>query len=108
MWFGQENLLLVLAVIVGVLIFWRNTLRAREEAIRVSRAACRNHGHQFLDDTVSLARLGFARGAAGWPLLRRTYEFEFSADGHDRFVGSVTMSGFRVDSVYLPEGAREF
>ena len=108
MWFRQESLLIVLAVIAGVLIFWRNTLRAREEAIRVSRAACALQGHQFLDDTVALARLGIARGSAGWPLLRRTYEFEFSADGYDRFVGSVTLSGSRVESVYLPEGAREF
>lgn len=108
MWFRQENLLIVLAVMAGVLIFWRSTLRAREEAIRVSRAACKHRGYQFLDDTVALARLGVARGTAGWPLLRRTYEFEFSADGHDRFVGSVTLSGSRVESVYLPEGSREF
>ena len=108
MWFRQENLLIVLAVIAAVLIFWRNTLRAREEAIRVSRAACTLRGHQFLDDTVALAKLGIVRGTAGWPLLRRTYEFEFSADGHDRYVGSVTLSGSRVESVYLPEGAREF
>jgi len=107
-WIGQENLLLTLAIIGGVLMFWRNTLRAREEAIRVSRAACKNRGHQFLDDTVSLARLGISRGAQGWPLLRRTYEFEFSADGYDRFVGNVVLFGSRVESVYLPEGAREF
>ena len=108
MLFAQENLLLVLAIIAGVLIFWRNTLRAREEAIRVSRAACKTRGHQFLDDTVSLARLGVVLSAQGWPLLRRTYEFEFSADGYDRFVGSVTLFGSRVESVNLPEGAREF
>ena len=108
MWVAQENLLLVLALFAGVLSFWRNTLRAREEAIRVSRAACKNRGHQFLDDTVSLTRLGFGRSAQGWPVLRRTYAFEFSADGHDRFVGSVTLSGSRIESVYLPEGAREF
>ena len=92
-----------------MLAFWRNTLRAREEAIRASRAACKVHGHQFLDDTVSLARLGVARGVQGWPLLRRTYEFEFSVDGFDRIVGSVTLFGTRVESVYLPDGiAREF
>ncbi len=106
MWIGQQDLLLALASIGGVLVFWRNTLRAREQAIRVSRAACKTRGHQFLDDTVSLARLGVARGAQGWPLLRRTYEFEFSAVGYDRFVGSVTLFGTRVESVYLPEGAR--
>lgn len=104
----QENLLLALAIIGAILIFWRNTLRAREEAIRASRAACQTRGHQFLDDTVALSRLGVARGAQGWPVLRRTYDFEFSADGYDRFVGSITLSGSRVESVYLPDGAREF
>lgn len=108
MWIGQQDLLVALAIIGGVLVFWRNTLRAREQAIRVSRAACKARGHQFLDDTVSLARLRIARGSQGWPLLRRTYEFEFSADGYDRIVGSVTLFGARVESVYLPEGAREF
>ena len=108
MWFAQESLLLVLAIIAGVLTFWRNTLRAREEAIRASRAACKTQGHQFLDDTVSLVRLGVVRGEQGWPLFRRTYEFEFSADGYDRFVGSVTLFGSHVESICLPEGAREF
>ncbi len=106
--YPQENLLLALAIIAGVLMFWRNTLRAREEAIRVSRAACKTRGHQFLDDTVSLTRLGVVFGAQGWPGLRRTYEFEFSADGYDRIVGNVTLFGSRVQSVYLPDGAREF
>ena len=107
MWLVPENLIL-LAVLAGVLIFWRSTLRAREEAIRASRAACKVRGHQFLDDTVFLARLGISRGSQGWPLLRRTYEFEFSADGYDRIVGSVIVFGSRVESVYLPEGSREF
>lgn len=107
MWLVPENLIL-LAILAGVLIFWRSTLRAREEAIRASRAACKVRDLQFLDDTVFLARLGISRGRQGWPLLRRTYEFEFSADGFDRIVGSVTVFGARVESVYLPEGAREF
>ena len=48
------------------------------------------------------------QSAQSWLLLRRSYEFEFSADGFDRFVGSVVLVGNRVESVYLPEGAREF
>ena len=47
MWIGQEDLLLALAIIGAVLIFWRNALRAREEAIRVSRAACKARGYNF-------------------------------------------------------------
>ena len=108
MWFREQYLLLLLAVIAAVLFFWRNALSAREEAVRVCRAACRRQGHQLLDDTVSLVRLRIARSGNGWPWLRRTYEFDFSADGHDRLTGSVTLLGARVESIHLPDGAREF
>lgn len=108
MWIREQYLILLLVLIAGVLMFWRNALHAREEAVRVCRAACRRQGHQFLDDTVSLVRLTVARGGGGWPWLRRTYEFDFSVDGHGRLTGSVTLLGARVESIHLPEAAREF
>jgi hypothetical protein len=107
MWFRQETLLLWLAVLGCVLFFWRDTLRAREEAIRVSRSACESRGLQFLDDTVALARLGLGRGDSSWLALRRVYEFEFSSDGLRRHVGSVSVRGSHVESVFLPEDVGE-
>ena len=52
MWIGQENLLLALAIIGAVLIFWRNTLRARDEAVRRDLALASG-----IEDDWILARL---------------------------------------------------
>ncbi len=88
-------------VIVGTALwFWRDSLRARELAVRVARRACDAEGLQFLDDTVALAALRPVL-ERGRPLLRRVYDFEFSRRGNDRQGGSVCMTGARLDTVYL-------
>jgi len=88
-------------VLVGVVAWlWRDSLRARELAARVSRRACDAEGVQFLDDTVALLSLRpvFERGRL---TLRRIYQFEFSRRGDDRASGSVMITGERLDSVFI-------
>lgn len=92
--------LLALVILGAALWFWRDSLRAREAAQQVSRRACQSEGVQFLDETVSLLglRLSLARGRMQ---LKRVYGFEFSRRGDDRQTGSVTLTGARVDSLFL-------
>ena len=92
--------LLALVILGAALWLWRDSLRAREAAARVSRRACESEGVQFLDDTVSMVGMRPTL-AYGRPHLRRIYEFEFSRRGDDRQTGSVTLTGERVDTMYL-------
>lgn len=92
--------LLALVILGAALWLWRDSLRAREAAARVSRRACESEGVQFLDDTVLLVGMRPFM-AHGRPYLRRIYEFEFSRQGDDRQTGSVTLTGERVDTLYL-------
>jgi len=88
-------------VAVGCLLWlWRDSLRARETAARVARRTCDGEGVQFLDDTVALAGLRAVLDY-GRPALRRVYAFEFSRAGNDRHSGSVTVTGARVETVFL-------
>ena len=103
MWIHQETLLLCLVIIAGAVFFWRDALRAREAAVRVSRSACKSRDLQFLDDTVALTRLGVSRSEGGRLAFRRVYEFEFSTDGSRRYPGSVVLRGSHVESVFLPD-----
>jgi len=92
--------LFALVILGAALWLWRDSLRAREAAARVSRRACESEGLQFLDDTVSLAGMRPIL-AYGRPHLKRIYEFEFSRQGDDRHTGRVTLTGERVDTIYL-------
>ena len=88
----------------GVLL-WRNGMRAKELAISTCRRACTSYGVQMLDDTVSLVRITPAIAQGGGLRFRRTYEFELSQTGANRRVGTITLLGNRVETIYLPDDA---
>ncbi|MCU7870718.1 MAG: DUF3301 domain-containing protein [Candidatus Thiodiazotropha sp. (ex Lucinoma borealis)] len=99
--YSTLNLLLILMLLLW---FWRDNLRVRESAIRISRSACKSHGVQFLDQTVALHRLGLRWFRSGLK-LRRVYEFDYSLEGSGRHTGYVVMIGMQNVSLHidLPE-----
>ncbi|MCP5153910.1 MAG: DUF3301 domain-containing protein [Ectothiorhodospiraceae bacterium] len=92
--------LLALAVVV---IAWRDSMRAREHAMRACRAGCRSYDAQLLDDTVALMRVRPKLRPA--PCLQRVYGFEITWDGRQRHAATVTLEGQHVVSIYIPERA---
>lgn len=99
----MENLMLIgLILLLGW--FWRDSLRAREIATGICRDTCERHQVQFLDQTVSLRRLGFRWPARG-VRLRRVYRFDFSEEGVGRRTGYLILVGRRLEdlSLGLPE-----
>jgi len=89
-------------VLIGAGIFlWLDSLRARERAVQAGRSACERYSLQFLDDTVSFARLRLARDEDGQLAIRRTYTFEFSDTGNNRRHGAIVMLGARLLDLQL-------
>ena len=89
-------------VLLGAGTFlWIDSLRARERAVLAGRAACERYALQFLDDTVSFARLRLARDAEGQLRIARTYLFEFSDTGNNRRHGAIVMLGADLQDVQL-------
>ena len=93
--------LAALVELVAALLLWADSLRARERAIRAGRSACERYELQFLDDTVSFARLRLARNHDGELRLSRTYTFEFSDTGNNRRQGAIVMLGGEVQDLQL-------
>jgi hypothetical protein len=81
--------------------FWYDSLRARERAIDLGRAACERDRLQFLDETVLCTRTRPARGVDGRVRLRRMYRFEFSDDGVNRRTGHLVLLGAELESLEL-------
>ena len=92
-------------LVVGLgLLFWRDSLGAREQARAASSRACRQMGVQLLDDTVALERLWPRRDRDGRLKLERLYVFEFTDTGQRRQVGSVLLVGWRVEVLHMEGG----
>ncbi|HOW61424.1 MAG TPA: DUF3301 domain-containing protein [Candidatus Contendobacter sp.] len=86
------------------LLFWRDSLGAREQARAASARACQQMGVQLLDDTVALERLWPRRDRDGRLKLERLYVFEFTDTGQRRQVGSVLLVGARVEVLHMEGG----
>ena len=93
-----------LAALLGIglaVLFALDSLRARERAVRAGREACKRYGLQFLDDTVSFARLRLARDDEGRMKIARTYTFEFTETGNTRRHGAIVMLGQELRDIQL-------
>ena len=88
-------------VIALLIWFWFDTMQAREQAIAIGKRHCQNDGLQLLDETVSLSSMKVRRNSDGQVTFRRVYEFEFSDNGDNRRLGSVTLLGRHAESVQL-------
>jgi len=97
---------IALAAVVGVLVLWAASLRAREQALAATHRTCRELGVGLLDETVELSGLGVERAADGRLRLRRRYTFEFTPDSRTRRRGWAVLVGNRLDSLQFefPEG----
>ena len=94
--------MLALLLLLSALAIWQNALKARDLARVLGHELCARTGVQLLDQSVSLAGVGFARNAEGHLRLRRSYSFEVSLDGSDRHRGSLTMLDGRLLAWSLP------
>lgn len=90
------------AILILLLLgwFWLDSLRAREIATEIGRAACTKRDLQFLDQTVALHRLRLQRNESGlrW---RRIYRFDFSEEGIGRRSGYLVLSGLDLETISL-------
>ena len=96
--------LLAITALLAAIWFWLDSLRTREIATGIGRAACERRGVQFLDYTVALQNLGL-RWLAEGVRLRRVYRFDYSEEGAGRHTGHITMLGIQLQdlSMGLPE-----
>jgi len=81
--------------------YWYAGMQVRELAATAGQRACVAARVQFLDDSVALTHLRFARDGAGQLVFQRDYRFEFSDTGDNRRPAMVRMRGVQVEWVRL-------
>ncbi|MGZ8158919.1 MAG: DUF3301 domain-containing protein [Methylobacter sp.] len=93
--------LILIALLLGAYLYWFNGQQAKEVALKAVRAHCLNLEVQMLDEYVALNGIRLKRDQAGKMRLQRTFLFEFSSTGNERYNGTCIMLGRQVESIQM-------
>ncbi len=93
--------LILIGLMCLVFAYWLNALKANEIALASATAHCRAMEVQMLDDYVALNGVWLKRNKVGKIQLQRSFLFEFSSTGLERYNGTVFMLGRRVESIHM-------
>ena len=91
----------IAALLAAVLLLWWNAQGAKQIALQATRAYCKQMDVQLLDDVVALKGFWIKRNDSGQLCLWRSYAFEFTATGHERYSGKVILLGRQVETIQL-------
>lgn len=85
--------LITLIIIVTLVLYWLDSIRAKELATKHSSQACKKVLVEFLDDTVMIQKVRLRRNSQGQLLIYREYQFEFTSTGEYRYKGMTRLLG---------------
>lgn len=95
------DIFIVLLLIAGAVLFWYQSLKAREQAEQAAKHLCHKLAVQFLDHSVALSSLKPTRLSNGRIALKRIYNFEFSQQGAERSQGRIVMTGHSINNIQV-------
>lgn len=79
---------------------WYKNLAYKDVAYKSALQFCKEADVQLLDQTIVLRSIRPIKHSQAWS-LRRTYQFEFTSTGADRYKGSVILLGKSVADIQL-------
>ncbi len=101
MYFDLKDLFWLSLIVLFGLHWWQGQ-RVKEVALRATRRHCEELDLQLLDDSIGLRAIWLKRDASGRLCWWRSYNFEFTSSGDDRYRGRVVTLGDRVESILVP------
>ena len=82
-------------------LLWRGQ-GVHERAVLATRRFCKSQQLIFLDHTVALRKLRLKKDRENKLCIARTYQFEFTTTGEQRYTGTILMMGRKPDSIDVP------
>ena len=93
--------LLFISLLLLIGFYWSNAMKAREIALSSVKMHCQKMDVQLLDEYVALNAIWPKRDNQGKVKAWRSYQFEFSSTGDERYGGKVVMLGRKILSIQL-------
>ncbi len=92
---------LLMAVAAFALHYWWQSGEYKGRAMAFALQHCKEHGLQLLDQSMVIKGYWPVRLSSGRWSIRRSYQFEFTSTGHQRYRGNLILLGFKPDSIQL-------
>jgi hypothetical protein len=93
--------LVVIALAALAANHWWRARGFKSQALELAWKRCQLLQLQLLDQSVVLKKIRLQRGESGSLQWRRTYDFEFSSTGTDRYRGTLVLAGARLLSIEM-------
>lgn len=93
--------LILISLFFAFYIYWSSAQRAKEIAFQATRSYCSKMEVQMLDGYVALNKLRLKRDEGGKVRVWRSFDFEFSSTGEERYNGQIRLLGQRILSIEL-------
>lgn len=87
------------ALFICLAAFWWQSQGVKQRALKACRRYCETSNLQMLDDSLVLKHLKLRRNKSGALSFCRTYEFEFSSTGGERYHGEIKVHGNEVPHI---------
>jgi len=91
--------LIVLLILVG--LYWSGAQAVKERAQTAVEKHCQAMEVQMLDGYVALKYWGLRRNESGVFKIARTFGFEFSATGAERYNGRIMLLGQKIERIEM-------
>ena len=98
--YSLSDLFLLLLIVCLVLLTWR-AIAVREFAHRAVKKHLDKLDLQLLDDNVAMKAVWIKRDPSGYLRFWRSYNFEFSSTGHERYKGRIILLGNQIENIVL-------
>ena len=100
MLFEISDLIVLCLLILSCSYFW-SAQRIKEFAYLATRAHCKQVDVQLLDQGIYLRGLWIKRDEEGRVRVWRSFNFEFTSNGVDRYKGLIVLLGKKVQNIEL-------
>lgn len=86
---------------LAVLAYWWQAQGIKQRALQAVKAHCETMDVQLLDDSIVLRGFWCKKDHHGMLKIWRSYLFEFSSTGEQRYTGRIILLGSHIETVQL-------
>lgn len=96
-----RSIFLTALIFLGA-VYWLRARDLKQLALNKATQHCKDLDLALLDESVVLKKISLLRNLQGRLVLSRTYHFDFTSNGENRYQGLIILAGRQVLQIKLP------